>query len=115
MEKDEKRECLREEALRRREKLPSHVQCKLNRRIAAGVVGWIEENSIDVVMLYLSMQSEVDTQGVFNYLLTHHKIALAPVMEMKRRTLVPYRVTNLDVDLVRHRYGMFQPDRDSSR
>lgn len=113
MNRNEKRKRLREEARRRRDTIPPDVRSKLSRRIIARVIDWIKAHPINAVMLYLSMRSEVDTDGLLEYLLTHDKIALAPVMEMKRRTLVPYRVTNPDTDLVRHRYGMFQPNRNS--
>ena len=113
MNRDEKRNRLREEALRRRDNIPPDVRSELSKHIIIRVIDWIEAHSIDAVMLYLSMRSEVETDGLLDYLLTHDKIALAPVMEMKHRTLVPYRVTNPKTDLARHRYGMLQPNRNS--
>ena len=112
MDRDEKRECIREEALRRRDNLSSDVRSELSKHITTRVIDWIEARSIDVVMLYLSMRSEVKTDGLLDYLLTRDKIALAPVIEVKCRTLVPYHVTNPKKDLVRHRYGMLQPNRN---
>ena len=110
MTRDEKRQLIREETLRRRDNIPPGIRHELSRIIITRVIDFIETHAIDSVMLYLSMGSEVDTHNLLVYLLTTNRIALAPSIEMQR--LVPRRITNLRTELVRHRYGMLQPNQD---
>lgn len=110
MTRDEKRQRIREETLRRRDNIPPEVRRGLSRSINRRVINFIEAHAIDVVMLYLNMRSEVDTQDLLAHLLHANKIALAPVIEAEG--LVPRRITDATSELVRHRFGMFQPNQD---
>ena len=110
MTRDEKRQRIREETLRRRDSIPSELRRELSRIINTRVIDFIEKHAIDTVMVYLSMRSEVDTHDLLVYLLRTKKIALAPTLEAK--CLVPRRITNTVTELKRHRYGMLQPIQD---
>lgn len=110
MTRDEKRQHIREEMLRKRDSIPSAVRHELSRIINTRTIDFIETQAINTVMLYLSIQSEVDTHDLLVYLLRTNKIALAPAIEAKH--LVPRRISNTSTQLVRHRYGMLQPDQD---
>ena len=110
MTRDEKRQRIREEMLRKRDSIPSAVRHELSRIINTRTIDFIETQAINTVMLYLSIQSEVDTHDLLVYLLRTNKIALAPAIEAKH--LVPRRISNTSTQLVRHRYGMLQPDQD---
>ena len=105
------RKCLRAEAIRRRDNIPPAVRSELSHRIIKRVINWIEENAIIAVQLYLSMRSEVETDGLLDYLLASDKIALAPVTDMEQRTLTPHRISNPGTDFVFHPYGMCEPNR----
>ena len=110
MTRDEKRQRIREEMLRKRDNIPSPVRHELSRAINTRVIDFIEKGAINTVMLYLSMRSEVDTHDLLVYLLRTNRIALAPTIEAKH--LVPRRISNTNTQLKRHRYGMLQPDQD---
>ena len=110
MTRDEKRQRIREESLRRRDSIPSDVRRELSGIINTRVIDFIEKRAIDTVMLYLSMRSEVDTYDLLDYLLHSKKVALAPTLEAK--CLVPRRITNTTTELRRHRFGMLQPIQD---
>lgn len=110
MSRDETRQRIRKEALRKRDNIPPKARHELSRDINARVIDLIETNAIDAVMLYLSMGSEVETNDLLVYLLRNDKIVLAPTIEAKR--LVPQRITDVGTQLVRHRYGMLQPNQD---
>lgn len=101
---------LRAKSIRRRDSIPPAVRSKLSQRIINRVINWIEAEGINVVQLYLSMRSEVETDGLFDYLLDHQKIALAPVTDTQRRTLTPHRILNHATDFVFHPYGMREPN-----
>ncbi len=107
---DDKRQCIRQEALRKRDNIPPEARHELSRDINARAIDFIETQTIESVMLYLGMGSEVETCDLLGYLLQTGKIALAPTIEAKR--LVPRRITDASAELVRHRYGMRQPNRD---
>lgn len=113
MNRKQEREHLRTEALRKRDSIPSSVRAKLSRRIVDRAINWIEANRVTAVLVYLSMRSEVETGGLLDYLLSQNKIVLAPVMDIKQRTLTPYRITDAKKDLVLHPYGMYQPKRET--
>ena len=113
MSQKQERERLRTEALHKRNSIPPSVRTDLSRQIVNHAINWIEVNRVDAVLSYLSMRSEVETGGLFDYLLAQNKIALAPVMNTKRRTLTPYRIRNAKKDLVLHPYGMYQPNRET--
>ncbi len=104
------RKCLRAEAIRRRDNIPPAVRSELSHRIIKRVINWIEENAIIAVQLYLSMRSEVETDGLLDYLLASAKIALAPVTDMQRRMLTPLRISDPGTDFVFHFYGMREPN-----
>ena len=110
MTRNDKRQRIRKETLRKRDNIPPDVRHELSRDINARTIDFIETQAIESVMLYLSMGSEVETCDLLDYLLQTGKIALAPTIEAKR--LVPRRITDANAELVRHRYGMRQPNRD---
>ena len=86
------------------------MRSQLSQRIINRVIKWIEGDGINVVQLYLSMRSEVETDGLLDYLLDCKKIALAPVTNVRRRTLTPHRISNPGTDFVVHPYGMREPN-----
>ena len=110
MDPEQERGRLRTEALHKRDSIPPNVRAELSGQIVDHAINWIKTNRVNTVLIYLSMRSEVETGSLLDYLLTQNKIALAPVMNMKRRTLTPYRVVDAKKDLLLHPYGMYQPN-----
>ncbi|MCZ6678670.1 MAG: 5-formyltetrahydrofolate cyclo-ligase [Candidatus Poribacteria bacterium] len=105
------RKRIRAEAIRRRDNISPATRSELSERIIHRVMDWIESyQTADTVLLYLSMRSEVETDGLLDYLLTQAKVALAPVMDRKQRTLTPHRIMDAQSDLVLHPYGMREPN-----
>ena len=113
MNQKQEREQLRAEALRKRDSLPPNVRTELSRQVVDRAINWIEVNRADVVLIYLSMRSEVETGGLLDYLLAQNKIVLAPVMRMKQRDLTPYSIVDAKKDLILHPYGMYQPNKET--
>ena len=113
MSHEQERECLRAEVLHKRDSLPPSVRAELSRRIVDRAVNWIEMKRADAILIYLSMRGEVETGGLLHYLLAQNKIALAPVMSIKQRTLTPHRIIDAKEDLVLHPYGMSQPNKET--
>jgi 5-formyltetrahydrofolate cyclo-ligase len=61
-------------------------------------------------MLYLNMRSEVETDGLLDYLITQGKTAIVPLMDAGRKTLIPYCLMDPARELVHHSFGMQEPD-----
>ena len=101
---------LREQGIRRRDDMPPNVRSELSVQIANRVLDWVQTHSVNVVMLYLGMRSEVETDRLLNELFGQGKTVLAPVMDVKRRTLTPHRIIHPERALVSHPYGMREPN-----
>ncbi len=104
------RERVRAETLHRRDELSEEVRTTLNRRIVNFVANWIQSEGFDAVMLYLSMKSEVETFDLLDLLLHREKIVCAPVVNTHQLELTPRRIRDAKTELVRHRYGMLEPN-----
>jgi len=61
-------------------------------------------------MLYLSMESEVQTFALLRRLLALNKVVLAPVMEPASKKLLPYQIVNPVIDLISNKYGIQEPN-----
>ena len=105
-----KRERVRAEALHRREALTSEERARLSQRIVDSTARWIQREGFGSVMLYLNMRSEVETTGLLEELLNSSKQVCAPVVDTEKLELVPRQIRNLKTELVRHPYGMLEPN-----
>ena len=103
------RERVRAEVLRERDGLAPETRAVFSRQIGDAVGHWIQREGFDAVMLYLSMRSEVETDGLLEGLLHAGKQVSAPVVDAERDCLIPRRIQGGAIDLVRHRYGMLEP------
>ena len=104
------RERVRTETLQRREALPSEERARLSQRIVNSAAPWIQREGFDAVMLYLNMRSEVETTDLLEGLLNSGKQVCAPVVDTERLELTPRRIQSIKTELVRHRYGMLEPN-----
>ena len=115
----QKRESIRVETLRKRENLSPADRAMCSKQIVTHVIEWIqrsensvEECSFNAVMVYLSMNSEVETYELVESLLNQGKQVIAPVVDTNSGQLIPKCIQNLEKDLVTHRYGMLEPNAD---
>ena len=104
------RERVRAEVLRQRDGLVPEVRAVFSRQIADSVMRWIQSESFDAVMLYLGMRSEVETDSLLERLRHAGKHVSAPVVDTEQNRLIPRRIQEAETALVRHRYGMLEPN-----
>ena len=104
------RERVRAETRHRREALTSEERMRLSQRIVDATARWMQREGFNSVMLYLSMRSEVETTGLLEELLNSGKQVCAPVVDTEQLELIPRRIQNLKTGLVRHPYGMLEPN-----
>lgn len=113
----QKRESIRTGMLRQRENLSPAERAIRSKLIMTHVIEWIQQSeksvkghSFDKVMVYLSMKSEVETGGLIEFLFNQRKQVIAPVVGTKSGQLVPRRIRDLEKDLVKHQFGMLEPN-----
>ena len=104
------RERVRAEVLRQRDELAPETRAVFSRQIADSVMSWIQNEGFDAVMLYLNMRSEVETEGLLDRLLHAEKHVCAPVVDTDQHRLIPRRIQASKTELVRHPYGMLEPN-----
>jgi len=104
------REHLRTEVLQRRDALAPQVRTRLSQQIVEAVANWIQNEGFDLVMLYLSMKSEVETDRLLEKLLRAGKCVCAPAVDTYQHRLIPRRIQGTETELVQHAYGMPEPD-----
>ena len=113
----QKRKSIRNEKLKRRENLPLAERTTRSKQIVRHVIEWIQQNEkngegcyFDAVMVYLSMKSEVQTEELIKTLFDQGRQIIAPVVGTESGKLIPRCIQNLEKDLVRHRFGMLEPN-----
>lgn len=113
----QKRESIRNETLKRRENLSPAERTTRSKLIVRHVIEWIQQSkkndidsSFDAVMVYFSMKSEIETSELIEFLFNQGRQVIAPVVDTKSGKLIPRCVRNLKKDLVRHRFGMLEPN-----
>ena len=104
------REHVRAATLRQRDGLAPEVRATFSQQIADSVVCWIQSEGFDTVMLYLSMRSEVETHDLLEKLRHAGKQVCAPVVDTDQNRLIPRRIQGSKTELIRHRYGMLEPN-----
>ncbi|RKU24135.1 5-formyltetrahydrofolate cyclo-ligase [Candidatus Poribacteria bacterium] len=104
------RERVRAEVLRQRDELAPELRAVSSQQIADAVASWIKNEGFDTIMLYFSMRSEVETDGLLERLLHTGKQICAPVVDTDQHRLIPRRIQESKTALVRHRYGMLEPN-----
>ena len=104
------RERVRAETICQRDGLVPEVRAVFSRQIADLVMRWIQTEGFDTVMLYLSMRSEVETDSLLERLLHAGKHVCAPVVDTDENRLITRRIQEAETALVRHRYGMLEPN-----
>jgi len=113
----QKRESIRIEALLRRENFSPTERATRSRQIVRHVIEWILKNEkngegyyFDAVMVYLSMKSEVETRELIETLFNQGRQVIAPVVGTESGQLIPRCLQDLEKDLVKHRFGMLEPN-----
>lgn len=104
------RERVRAETLQQRDGLVPEVRAVFSRQIVDSVMCWIQSESFDAVMLYLSMRSEVETDTLLERLRHAGKHICAPVVDTDQNRLIPRHIQEAETALIRHRYGMLEPN-----
>lgn len=111
-----KRDHIRSYILQKRDSIQPAKRTVLSKRIISSLIEWVQRseigeyrNTFDAVMVYLSMNSEVETWELIEILLNQDRKIIAPVVDTESGDLIPKQIQNLDENLILHRYGMYEP------
>ena len=64
------------------------------------------------IMLYLSFNNEVNTYSLVKWCLDNNKTVIAPYCIQCNKEIVPYKITNLENDLIKSTFGVMEPKQD---
>ena len=64
------------------------------------------------IMLYLSFNNEVNTYPLVKWCLDNDKTVIAPYCIQCNKEIVPYKITNLENDLIKSTFGVMEPKQD---
>lgn len=103
---------LRKLILRRRNSLPEEERRRLSRLIKDRFIRMTEEEGFDVVMVYFSIGSEVETYQLARELLGMGKRVCGPAILKGRRELLPLLVKRIPDQLVKGPYGIPEPSKE---
>ena len=111
-----KRDFIRSDFLQKRDNIPPAERTILSKRIISNLIEWIQRSetgengdTFDAVMVYLSMNSEVETWELVELLFKQDRKIIAPVVDTESGDLIPKLIQDIDKDLVLHSYGMYEP------
>ena len=103
---------LRKLILSRRNSLPEGERKRLSRMIKDRFIGMVEEEGFDVVMVYFSIGSEVETYELARELLGMGKRVCGPAILKREKELLPLLVRKIPDQLVRGPYGIPEPSKE---
>jgi 5-formyltetrahydrofolate cyclo-ligase len=84
-------------------------------RIRHRFIELTEEHGFNLVMVYFSIDNEVETYELAKELLRMGKTVCAPVTDKRKRRLLTYTVDKVPDHLVEGSYGIPEPSRDEGR
>lgn len=102
---------IRRSTFARRDALSKDERSKKSAAIMERLFGFANFLEARIVLFYMSYSSEVDTEPMVRKALELEKIVALPLVDSKKKEIVPFRIENFDRDL-RPRYrGIREPIR----
>lgn len=103
------KEILRREMITKRNALPQKMVNTKSRQILHRFLDLQLIRNRSVVMIYLDFQKEVKTGALIKHLLASDHHVLIPVTNPDEKTLIPSRLLDPEMDLVRGHFGLMEP------
>lgn len=100
---------LRREVIRKRDSLSHEDRVKWSRRICDTLLGLREFQEAKVVHFFLTMRSEVMTEGAIREALAAGKTVVVPVIDKRHRHLSLSRIRDYDQELTITTHGILEP------
>ncbi len=100
---------LRKKILARIRSLSEDEIERRSKNVARNISGLSIYKKSRVIMGYYPLKGEVNLLGMFRKVLGQKKVCF-PVIEQRRKNLIPYYVGNLEEDFVKGPYGVMEPD-----
>ncbi|MBN2269797.1 MAG: 5-formyltetrahydrofolate cyclo-ligase [Sedimentisphaerales bacterium] len=103
------KERLRKEIFTRLAEMPAERLAAASAAICSKAIGLAEYQAAGVVMLYLSIEKEVDTDAIAADALAGGKVVLAPKADWDRQEIAPIQIQSLTEGLAVGRAGIREP------
>ena len=100
---------LRREVIKKRDSLPHEERIERSRRICDTLRNLREFQQAKVVHFFLTMRSEVMTEGAIRGALSAGKTVVVPVIDKKHRRLSLSRIRDYDQELTITTHGILEP------
>jgi len=100
---------LRREIIKKRDSLPHEERIEWSRTICDTLRGLLEFQEAKVVHFFLSMRSEVMTEGAIREALAAGKTVVVPVIDKKHGHLSLSRIRDYDQELTITTHGILEP------
>jgi 5-formyltetrahydrofolate cyclo-ligase len=100
---------IRRSTFARRDALSKDKRSKKSAAIMKRLFGFANFLEARIVLFYMSYSSEVDTEPVVRKALELEKIVALPLVDSKKKEIVPFRIENLDRDLRPGYRGIREP------
>lgn len=103
------KKALRKEVLSKRTHLSGSEWKLKSESIANELLKLDIVNQVNAIASFVDFRNEVSTDAINKWILNHGKSLYLPLIDMKKKSMTFYRVTDLD-ELVRSNYGIMEPD-----
>jgi 5-formyltetrahydrofolate cyclo-ligase len=100
---------IRRSTFARRDALSKDKRSKKSAAIMKRLFGFANFLEARIVLFYMSYSSEVDTEPVVRKALELEKIVALPLVDSKKKEIVPFRIENFDRDLRPGYRGIREP------
>ena len=100
---------LRREIIKKRDSLPHEERIEWSRTICDTLRGLLEFQEAKVVHFFLSMRSEVMTEGAIREALAAGKTVVVPVIDKRHSRLSLSRIDDYDQELAITTHGILEP------
>ena len=100
---------IRRSTFARRDALSKDKRSKQSAAIMKRLFGFANFLEARIVLFYMSYSSEVDTEPMVRKALELEKIVALPLVDSKKKEIVPFRIENLDRDLRPGYRGIREP------
>ncbi|MFP4474822.1 MAG: 5-formyltetrahydrofolate cyclo-ligase [Desulfatibacillaceae bacterium] len=92
------------------EEIPREEHAERSNRVADRLYDFANFVESKTILLYWSMDGEVDTRPIIRHCLDIGKIVLLPALNVKQQELVPFKIDDMDKDLREGFGGRMEPD-----
>jgi 5-formyltetrahydrofolate cyclo-ligase len=101
---------LRKNMISKRKNMGIEDVTAFSNKIIDTIMELTEFKNFKNIMLYLSFNNEVNTYPLVKWCFDNNKTVIAPYCIQSNKEIVPYKITNLENDLIKSTFGVMEPN-----